>query len=503
MLYDSHLWPKNGHGKDEEGFYRFDKYGELRSQFSKTITDNSFSIFSRKGYCVLINYTSEVDWAPYLINKRAGLEAQILYAASFEHGIPNYIDDDLAEKIYFLVDIGKYLPSITWERTIKKMASYSTKEIVEKTKKMPKLALPSPLSLELGAELMHLIKKDNGAELLEKVKRVRDGIAHEMGLVIPKLKIVNNLELDKNEYCICIKGTAMATIKMRAGHVLCIEQGSSAKKIAGEETLDPAFGLPALWIQEERGNEAASAGYCVVDHASIIATHLTQIVRKNAAEILSLEDTQTILNTLGKEHPTVVKEALHPKHGIGKAKIHGILRNLLREGVSIRDMATILESIVEWMPHSRVAWFLTEKARQAIGRQICHQYACKDRKVRVLVLLLELEKMIIDSKCETIHGVFSGLDLPTYQAFLHTLGKAVRAMENKGYPPVLLCSDGSRLPARKLIDREFPDLAVISTLEVPNDFVLLREGVIAIDNADTSGKGRRKKASSKPSAPKA
>lgn len=340
------------------------------------------------------------------------------------------------------------------------------------------------LSLELGYGLIPLVDKEKGAELLERVQGVRRQSALELGLVIPKVRIIDNMVLDPSEYCFKIKGVDVGKGKIRMGYFLCINPGSVSEELPGEKTVDPAFGLPALWVSEDRRDDAERAGYTVVDPPSIIATHLTEIIRRHSASILGMQDTQAILDTLRKEYPAVVDEVLRPELGVPVVKIQKILHGLLRERVSIRNMITILEAIAEYAPLSKNVWFLTEKARQALGSQICHQYADDDHRLRVLTIAPELEQKIIESKYETPSGIVCAMDPPTQAAWIKAVSKAAAAVKNRGYLPVILCSEQARFLVRNSTDRELPDLAVISVPEITADIIPEAVGVIRLEGAE-------------------
>jgi len=337
------------------------------------------------------------------------------------------------------------------------------------------------LSLELGYGLIPLVDKEKGAELLERVQGVRRQSALELGLVIPKVRIIDNMVLDPSEYCFKIKGVDVGRGKIRMSHFLCINPGTVTAELSGERTVDPAFGLPALWVTEDRRDDAERAGYTVVDPPSIIATHLTEIIRRHSADILGMQDTQAILDTLRKEYPAVVEEVLRPELGMPVIKIQKILHGLLRERVSIRNMVTILEAIAEYAPLSKTVWFLTEKARQALGSQICHQYADEKHHLRVLTIAPDLEQKIIESKYETPSGVICALDPPTQMAWIKAVSKAAAAVKSRGFLPVILCSEQARYLVRNSTDRELPDLAVISVPEITPDIVPEAVGVIRLE----------------------
>jgi flagellar biosynthesis protein FlhA len=338
------------------------------------------------------------------------------------------------------------------------------------------------LSLELGYGLVPLVEKEKGAELLERVQGVRRQSAYDLGLVIPKVRIIDNSILEPSEYCFKIKGVDSGKGKIRIGHYLCINPGNVVTELAGEKTVDPAFGLPAIWIDQERRDEAERAGYTLVDPPSIIATHLTEIIRRNAASILGLQDTQAILDTLRKEYPAVVDEVLREGKGIRVTDIQKVLHGLLRERVSIRNMVSILEAIADYAPVSKNIWFLTEKARQALASQICHQYADEDRRLRVVTIDPSIEQKVIDSKYETASGIVSAMDPPTHKAWIKAVSKTVAAVKEKGWMPVILCSEQARFLVKNSTDRELPDLAVLSVPEIVPDVIPEAVGIIRIED---------------------
>ena len=356
-----------------------------------------------------------------------------------------------------------------------------TKKPKDENGEMSPIVPLDTLSLELGYGLIPLVDREKGADLLERVQGVRKQSALELGLVIPKVRIVDNISLDPSEYCFKIKGVDMGRGKIRLGYFLCIVPGMVSEEVPGEPTVDPAFGLPALWVREEKRDDAERAGYTVVDPPSIVATHLTEIIRRHAAEILGMQETQAILDTLRKDYPAVVDEVARPELGVPVVRIQKILHGLLRERVSIRNMVTILEAVAEYAPLSKSVWFLVEKARQALGSQICHQYADEDRKLRVLTIAPELEQKIIESKVETPSGLVCALDPATQQAWIKAVSKAALAVKNRGLLPVVLCSEQARFLVRSSTDRELPELAVLSVPEIMQDILPEAVGMIRLE----------------------
>jgi len=360
----------------------------------------------------------------------------------------------------------------------------------EKPADFPPVVPMDALSLELGYGLVPLVEKEKGAELLERVQGVRRQSAYDLGLVIPKVRIVDNSILEPSEYCFKIKNVDSGRGKLRLGYYLCLNPGTVTTELHGEKTIDPAFGLPAVWIEQEKRDEAERAGYTVVDPPNIIATHLTEIIRRHAADILGLQDTQEILDTLRKDYPAVVDEVLKAsgdgRSGMRITEIQKVFHGLLRERVSIRNLVSILEAIAEYAPVSKNIWFLTEKARQALASQICQQYTDDDRRLRVLTIDPSLEQKIIDAKYETPSGIVCALDPPTQKAWIKAVVKAVTAVKEKGWMPVILCSEQARFLVKNSSDRELPDLAVLSVPEIVPGVIPEAVGMIRIEDTSAS-----------------
>jgi flagellar biosynthesis protein FlhA len=348
------------------------------------------------------------------------------------------------------------------------------------------LSLPhlDALSLELGYGLIPLVDKNNGAELLERVQRVRRESALEMGLVIPLIRIIDNMVLEPSEYCFKIKGVDAGRGKIRMGYFLCINPGTVTGELPGEKTRDPAFGLPALWITEDKREEAERLGYTVIDSPSIIATHLTEIIRHHAQEILGRQDTQAILDALKKDYPAVVDEVLK---AVNLGEIQKVLQNLLSERVSIRNTVSILEAIADFAPVSRNTRLLTEKARQALKSQICHQYADDSRVLHVLTVDQALEQKIIDSSLETSAGIISAMDPQSHTAWIKALSQSVSAVREQGWAPVILCSEAARYLIKNSTERELPELAALSVPEITPDVTLESVGTIKTEIKEAVG----------------
>jgi len=353
----------------------------------------------------------------------------------------------------------------------------------EKPAEIPPVVPLDILSLDLGYGLVQLVEKEKGAELLDRIQSVRQQTAFDLGVVFPKVRIQDNAMLEPSEYRFKIKGVDVGRGKIRIGYYLCLKPGNTAIDIEGEKTVDPAFGIPAVWVVQERRDEAERAGYTVVDPPSIIATHLTEIVRRHASDILGLQDTQAILDAMHKDYPAVVDEVMRQDGGMRVTDIQKIFQGLLKERVSIRNKVSILEAIAEFAPISKRTWVLIEKVRQALASQICQQYADDDRKVRVLGIDPALEMKIIDSRAETPTGIVSALDPMLHKAWIKAVCKAVAAVKQKGWMPVILCSERARFLVKNSTERELPDLAVISDHEISQEFIFEAVGMIKIEQA--------------------
>lgn len=320
-----------------------------------------------------------------------------------------------------------------------------------------------PISLELGYGLIPLVDKDKGADLLERITRIRKETALDLGLVVPRIRIIDNMRLEPSEYSFKIKGVQVGRGAIRVGLYLAINPGGVTEEVPGEKTKDPTFGLPALWIAEDQRDRAERAGYTIVDAPSIVATHLAELIKRHASEILGRQEVQGILDTLKKEYPAVVDET---SKRLSLGEIQKVLQGLLREQVSIRNMVAILETLADYAGVTKDAGFLVEKARQSLSRQICLQYSDEDRSLRVLTIESALEQKIIDSRVDSPGGALSALEPGTQRQWIKALTKAVQAVQQKGWFPVVLCSEAARALVKSSTEREIPDLVVLSVPEI-------------------------------------
>lgn len=323
-----------------------------------------------------------------------------------------------------------------------------------------------PLSLEIGYALIPLVDNDKGAKLLERVTRIRREAALDLGLVVPSIRIVDNMTLDPNEYTFKIRGIEAGRSKLKMGFYMAINTGDIRDEVKGEATKDPAFGMDAIWIPEDKRAEAERSGYAVVDPPTVIATHLTEIIRRNAAEILGRTEVKQIIDKVSETDKVVVDEVLDTaKFTYGQ--IEKVLQNLLREQVSIRNIVLILETLANYSP-SVGSWILTEKVREALGKQICLQYADENKKLRVMNLSQEYAELLLEKQVIPADGSrpVASFDQVDGRRWISDVSAAFAAMQERGYTPIILCPSEVRTLVKSSTERELPGVVVISIGEV-------------------------------------
>lgn len=323
-----------------------------------------------------------------------------------------------------------------------------------------------PLSLEIGYALIPLVDNDKGAKLLERVTRIRREAALDLGLVVPSIRIVDNMTLDPNEYTFKIRGIEAGRSKLKMGFYMAINTGDIREEVKGEATKDPAFGMDAIWIPEDKRADAERSGYAVVDPPTVIATHLTEIIRRNAAEILGRKEVKQIIDKVSETDKVVVDEVLDTaKFTYGQ--IEKVLQNLLREQVSIRNIVLILETLANYSP-SVGSWILTEKVREALGKQICLQYADENKKLRVMNLSQEYAELLLEKQVIPADGSrpVASFDQVDGRRWISDVSAAFAAMQERGYTPIILCPSEVRTLVKSSTERELPGIVVISIGEV-------------------------------------
>jgi flagellar biosynthesis protein FlhA len=316
------------------------------------------------------------------------------------------------------------------------------------------------LELEVGYGLLHLVDPSQGGDLLERIRSIRRQIALELGVVVPPIRIRDNLQLRPAEYLILIKGVGVGRGELKEGHYLAMNPGLAEETVEGTPTVEPAFGLEAIWIREEQREEAQVKGYTVVDASTVIATHITEIIKRNAFELLGRQETQNLLDALKAQSPALVDELVPALLHLGG--VQKVLQNLLRERVSIRDLNTVLETLADHAPRTKDPELLTEYARAALRRSISKQYQDEEGKLAVIALDHRLEETLAAAVQRTDHGSFLSLEPGTAQKMLQVLGRAAEDASLQNLTPLVLTNPGIRLPLRKLLEKVLPSLVVMS-----------------------------------------
>lgn len=379
---------------------------------------------------------------------------------------------------YLLLPIGGLFVLMGWRRVrtektvaLKKIEEEQASKAQKQTGGRPEDVSPvvpvDKLSLELGYALIPLVQQDNGAELLERVTRIRREAALDLGLVVPTIRIIDNMMLEPTEYSFKISGIEAGRSKIKLGYYMCMNTGAVTEEIKGEATVDPTFGMPAIWVSEDQRQAAENAGYAVVDPPTIIATHLTEIIRSHAAEILDRQAVSKILDEIKKTSPVVVDEVLTASH-YTYGEIEKVLQGLLREQVSIRNIVAILETLANFGSLQHNTWFLIEKVREALGLQICLQYVDQDRRLSVLQLSQSTSEKILQHQVIPADGgqPFVAFDPVDGRKWISAVSASLASARDRNYQPIILCAPEVRPLVRNAISREMPGTVVLSINEV-------------------------------------
>jgi flagellar biosynthesis protein FlhA len=345
--------------------------------------------------------------------------------------------------------------------------------------------LPPPLDtleLEVGYGLIPLVDETQKGDLLGRIKAIRQQLAMEYGIIIPALHVRDNLQLKPAEYHLLLKGNAIGRGELVLGHYLALSPGEVKKEIEGIATRDPAFGLPATWITENKQQEASRAGYTIIDLSTVVATHLTELFKKHADELLSRQTVQQLVDSLAVLQPKLVEELTPALVSLGI--IQKVLQNLIRERVSIRDLQSICETLADHAAITKDADILTEYVRQALARTITKPYETGDGKLYVLTLQPELEERISKGIQRTEHGSFLNLEPGFLHRFIQATNNEVKKTLNLGYHPVILSTPLVRRHLRKLLERFLPEAAVLAHTELASPLEIKSVGIIAGHHAD-------------------
>jgi flagellar biosynthesis protein FlhA len=333
------------------------------------------------------------------------------------------------------------------------------------------------MELEIGYSLIPMVDVSQGGDLLDRVVMIRRQCALELGLIVPTIRIRDNIQLKPNIYVIKLKGIEIAKGELLLDHYLAMNSGTVFEEVSGIETVEPAFGLPALWIQEANREQAELAGYTVVDPVSVLATHLTEVVKSHAFEILGRQEVQTLVESVKQNNATVVEELTPNLLSIGD--IQKVLAKLLRERISIRDMVTIFETLADYAQLTKDTDILTEYVRHALARQISRQYA-QNNTLTCLTVDPQLENLIAGAVQRNENGSYVALEPTVLQTIISCLSKELPRITNIGYQPIILTSPAVRTYFYKLVERSIPNLIVLSYAELESNVEVQSLGMVKI-----------------------
>jgi flagellar biosynthesis protein FlhA len=419
--------------------------------------------------------TSQILYQP----RALGITAFVLFGFGIIPGlplIPFWVSAALAGGLTFLVY------RATQEQKKDETDTRGQEEQVVSTEHLDSLPLLDTLAIEVGYGLIPLVDAEQGGQLLERIKSIRRQVAHEMGIIVPPVHIQDNMRLKPGEYLILLKGNEIARSELMTNYYLAMNPGAVQEEIDGISTKEPTYGLPAIWIKENAKENALAKGYTVVDLATIMTTHLSEIVKRHSPEFLGRQEVQQLLDNLKESHPKVVEELvpnLLPLGGVVK-----VLQNLLKEQVPIRDLLTILETLADWSAGTKDLDLLTEYVRHGMARTITKIHQTPDGFVPVVALGHSVETAIAAAIQQSDRGNLFVLDPNIAQKIINNLTHMIEKLSSLNYQPAIVCSAQIRFHFKKLVDQFIPNIPVLSYDEILNNVEIQSLGTLELSNAD-------------------
>jgi len=420
------------------------------------------------------------------ISKQLFSHKRVLYVcavlsvtAAFIPGIP---------KIPFIIltltfgYLGYTLNTVQKEEAVKVAKKESEKaEVSAPPEKIVPAIQSDVMEMEIGYGIIPLVDPNQGGTLLDSITSMRKKIASEIGIVVPPLRIRDNISLKPNNYIIKIRMVEVAKGEVMIDRCLAMNPGNVTEKISGFETIEPTFGLPAIWITDADKERAQVAGYTVVDAPSVIITHITEVIRTHASDLLGRQEVKILVDNVKKQYPAVVEELLPTIMGLGD--IQKVLHNLLEEKVPIRSLVTILEVLADHGATNKNVDALTSYCRQGLSRTITKTYQTPKGVIAAITLDPALEQKIADSIQYTEQGSFTSLDPVYIQKMFQVLLEETEKMTNLGYQPIILCSSSVRPHYKKLVSRSFPNIVVLAYNEILADVEIQAVGIVRMADA--------------------
>ena len=397
-------------------------------------------------------------------------------------GLITPINDVITMPIAILLGVGGYYLSRAKHQAVREEMAPTEEEMEDNEMKSPEsvvnLLSVDPIEFEFGYALIPLADTNQGGDLLDRIVMIRRQLALELGLVIPVVRIRDNIQLQPNEYCLKIKGNEVAKGELLLDHYLAISPGMDDDLIEGIDTLEPAFKMPAKWISESAKEQAEMFGYTVVDPPSVVSTHITEVIKSYAHELIGRQETKQLIDHTKETYPILIEEVTPNPLSVGD--IQRVLAKLLKESVSIRNLPIIFEVLADYGKMTSDTDLLTEYVRQGLARQITSQYTVQEGLLRVLTLSGKVEKTMAEAVQQTEHGNYLSLDPNVSQAILESIAKQTETLSFQEQSPIVLCSPAVRMYVRQITERYFPHMAVLSYNELEANVEVQSVGVVDI-----------------------
>jgi flagellar biosynthesis protein FlhA len=423
----------------------------------------------------------EISAQVFLQPRALAVTALILFLFGLIPGLPTVpfllFGTMMGLAAFYLFQSGKL-----YEQEIRKAAELETVE----EQRAPEVIKPLPpvdiLSLEIGYGLIKLVDLDQDGQLLDRIKSIRRQFAKELGIIVPSIHIQDNMQLKPGEYLIRLKGIEIARGNLMINYLLAMNPGNSGGKIDGIATREPTYGLEAYWIKAEKRELAMAKGYTVVDVATVLTTHLSDVIRRYAPDLLGRQEAQKLIDHLKETHPKVVEELIPNQLSLGN--VVKILQNLLSEQIPIRDLLTIIETLADWSPSVKQIDALTEYVRQALSRTINSLYQSTKGDIAALTLDQQVEQTLVDALQQSDHGSYFAIEPRQVQKIMNDVAVKLEKFTDINLQPIILCSAMIRPHFKKLIDRFIPNIVILSYEEIANSVKINNIGIVELPDAD-------------------
>lgn len=336
------------------------------------------------------------------------------------------------------------------------------------------------MELEIGYGLIPLVDENQGGDLLARVSAIRKQMASDMGIIVPPIRIRDNIQLSPNQYKVKVKGIEVARYELMPDHVMAINPGTIKEELDGFDAVEPAFNLKARWILADLKDIAEGQGYTVVEPTAVVATHLTELIKTYSAELLSRQDVSHLLETLKEDFPSLVDDVV--PNVVPLSIVQKVLQTLLTERIPVKNLPTIMETVADYYQATKEPDVLAEYVRMALKRQISNMYRDQDGRITVFTVDPAIEQTLTDSVQNTKQGLMFVTDPIFSEKLLARIGKSIEKLSLAGVTPICLCSPNIRLALKRLTEAAHPQLVVLSYNEITNDVEILSNDVVRLDD---------------------